>query len=99
MKLKSLDRGGVMLIFIFGGLFGFTDFNSPKDLGTFLGSAMVIMFLSLGIGWIINKILMTFKQYRNIAGKINKKISPIIIIGLIGSMAALISGIIEFVSY
>ncbi len=99
MKLKSFDKGGLMMIFIFGGLFGFTDFSGSKDFGTFLGSAMVIMFLSLGTGWVINKILMTFKQYKNIAEKINERISPIIVIGMIGPMVALISGIIEFISY
>jgi hypothetical protein len=99
MKLKSFDKGGLMIIFIFGGLFGFTDFNGPKDFGAFLGSAMVIMFLSLGTGWIINKILLTLKQYKSIVEKINKKMSPIIIIGMIGSMIALISGIVGFVSY
>jgi ACR3 family arsenite efflux pump ArsB len=99
MKLKSLDKGGLIVIFINGGLFGFTDYNGPRDIVTFIGSALVVMVVSLGAGWVINKILNLIPPYRIGTEKIRRQISPIVIIGLIVSFAILIYGTIELISY
>jgi hypothetical protein len=99
MKLKLLDKSGLIIMFILGGLYGFTDFNGPRDGVTFIGSAMVVMFLSLGIGWIINKVLGISNQYKNKTEKLNRKMSPTIVIGVIASLVILISGVIELNSY
>lgn len=99
MKLKLLDKSGLIIIFIFGGLYGFTDFNGPKDVATFLGSALVVMFISLGVGWIANKLLRMLSQYKNRSDKMSKKISPTIAIAVISSLLILISGVVELNSY
>jgi hypothetical protein len=99
MKLKLLDKSGLIIMFVLGGLYGFTDYNGPRDGGAFIGSAMVIMFLSLGIGWIINKVLSLSNQYKDKTERMNKKISPTIVIGVIASLVILISGVIELNSY
>jgi hypothetical protein len=93
MKLKLLDKSGLIVIFILGGLYGFTDFNGPKDAGTFLGSAMVVMFISLGIGWVLNKVLRVWSRYKDKAEKMNRKISPTIVIGILSSLVMLIKGV------
>lgn len=95
MKLKLLDKNGLIIIFIIGGMYGFTDFNSPKDAGTFIGSAIAVMLLSMGAGWIINKVLRLFNQYKQKSEKLNNKISPTILIALVISLGILISGSIE----
>jgi len=99
MKLKSLDKVGLIVIFINGGLFGFTDYNGPRDIVTFIGSALVVMVVSVGLGWVINKSLNLIPPYRMGTEKISRKISPIILIGLIVSLIILIYGIIELNSY
>ena len=99
MKLKLLDKSGLVIMFILGGLYGFTDFGGPRDGVTFIGSAMVVMFLSLGIGWIINKGLRLSNQYKTKTERLNKKISPTIVIGVTASLVILISGVIELNSY
>ena len=99
MKLKTLDKAGLLITFIFGGLFGFTDYNGPRDTGTFLGSAMVVTFISLGLGWVSNKILRLWTLYRLWTGNIEEKFNATIAISAICSLIILVYGIVELTSY
>jgi len=97
VRLKPEDRTGVIIIFVLGGLYGLT--NGPLTAGSFFGGGLVVMIIALCFGWALNKILADSSRYKNIMGKISKKMSPAIILGIIGSSIILIRGIVEYTLY
>jgi hypothetical protein len=99
MDLKPWDKSALALIFILGGLFAFTDYYGPRDIWTFMGSGVIIMILSVSIGWVVNKLLTAFDRYKLKAEKIQKKVNPAVILGLICASGLLIKGYIEYLKY
>lgn len=99
MKLKELDRSGLSIIFILGGLYGLTDYYRPNSVGTFIGSGLAMMVISFIIGWVFNKILRRSIQYKNKTEHLKNKIKPTIIFAMLFSVIMLIRGVIEFISY